>query len=360
MNLINRYVLAGYFRVFALALAAFSGVYLLVEFFEKMDDFLEHEARFIDFIIYFSAKVPLIVTQVSPLAVLLAAFMALGGLSRTNELTAMRAGGISLWRISAPLLAMGLATALVVLALSEFIVPIAAKKTTHTLEVTVKGRPEPLLKRDRLWFREGEKIVNIALAVPEEQTLKGVRVFRFDRQFRLLERYDAPKADFREGRWDAPTAVVHRFDPLTRDAVAMERLHDVPLPLEKRPADFRSTQARNDELTFRDLRRLARRMQAEGYDAVRYRVDLQNRIATPFASVIMAFLGIPFALKKGRGSSLATGIAIAVGIGVSYHLAQAMLLAFGYSSVLPPVIAAWAGHFLFLLLGIWMVLTVRE
>jgi lipopolysaccharide export system permease protein len=87
---------------------------------------------------------------------------------------------------------------------------------------------------------------------------------------------------------------------------------------------------------------------------------MHARLAIPFASVIMAFLGIPFALSKKRGASLATGITISVAIGMSYHIIQAMLLAFGYSAVIPPVIAAWAPNLLFGLFGIWLLLMVRE
>jgi lipopolysaccharide export system permease protein len=74
----------------------------------------------------------------------------------------------------------------------------------------------------------------------------------------------------------------------------------------------------------------------------------------------MAFLGIPFALQKGRGASLTAGIAISVLIGFSFYIVQAMLLAFGYSGVFPPLVAAWAANLLFFLLGLWLVLSVHE
>lgn len=360
MTLLNRYILSYFGRIFALALGAFTGIYLLVDFFEKVDDLLEHQARAVHYLAYFGPKIPQIVTQVTPLAVLLAVFMTLGGLSRTNELTAMRASGISLWRISAPLLAAGMAAALSVLALSEFVVPIAARKVNHTMEVEVKRNPEQMLKRERLWFREQSAIANIALAVPEESTLQGIQLFRFDDRFRIVTRVDADRAFYRDGTWVGEHVVIRRFIPENGELSGMEHLARSPIPFDKSPSDFQSARQRNEELSFRELRRLTRRLQEEGYDAVRDRVDLQSRLATPLASLVMAFLGIPFALKKGRGSSLAMGIAVAVTIGLAYHISQSLLMAFGYSSVLPPAVAAWAAHVLFVLLGVWMMLTVRE
>lgn len=360
MTLLNRYILSSFGRIFTLALGAFTGIYLLVDFFEKVDNLLEHNAGAIHYLTYFGSKIPQIVAQVTPLAVLLAVFMTLGGFSRTSELTAMRASGISLWRISAPLLAAGMAAALTVLALSEFVVPIAARKMNHTMEVEIKKKPDQTWKREHLWFREQGAIANIALAVPEENTLQGIQLFLFDDNFRVVTRLDAERAFYRSGKWIGENVVVRRFIPENGELSAMENLDQLPLPVDKSPQDFQATGERNEELSFRELQSLTRRLQDEGYDAVRERVDLQGRIATPLASLVMAFLGIPFALKKGRGSSLAAGIAVAVSIGLAYHICQSLLMAFGYSSVLPPAVAAWAAHVLFVLLGVWMVLTVRE
>jgi lipopolysaccharide export system permease protein len=360
MNLLNRYILGAFVRVFALSLGAFVGIYLLVEFFEKVDDFIEYQAAPSDYLVYFGAKIPLVLTQVTPLAVLLAAFMTLGGFSRTNELTAMRAGGISLWRISAPILAVGLAASITVLALAEYIVPPAAAKTNYTLEISVRGKTEEALKRENLWFREGQSIIHVDIAAPEENKLAGIRSFLMDEDFRILTRFDAPRAEYRDGEWIAEQAVLRHFDPGTGELIGMERHALSPVAMKRSPKEFEVSEARNDEMTFQELRRLAQRLQAEGYEAVRYRVDLQARLAMPFSNLIMAFLGIPFALRKGRGTSLAVGVSIALAIGLTYYLLQSFLMAFGYASALSPLIAAWAPNLLFLLLGIWLLLTVRE
>jgi hypothetical protein len=117
---------------------------------------------------------------------------------------------------------------------------------------------------------------------------------------------------------------------------AVENFDRKPVELIKAPDDFRIVERKTEELGVRALHVMARKLAEEGYDATRYRVDMQARLATPFASVIMAFLGIPFALQKKRGASLAMGITISVAIGITYHIIQAILLAFGYSAVLPP------------------------
>jgi lipopolysaccharide export system permease protein len=360
VKLLDRYLLALLGRIFVLSLAAFVGIYLLVDFFERIDDFIEHQALLAHYVLYFTSKIPLIVVQVTPMAVLMGVFLALGGLARSNELTAMRACGISLWRITTPLLIAGLLGALTVLAVSEYVVPLSVRKINHILHTEVKGKPEPVLKRDRLWLREGNTIVNIRLALPERGTLQGITIFTIDESFRLLRRTDAARATHGPRGWALEDATVLTFDPASGRVEQTEHLATLDSGLTRSPADFQSSERLNEELGFRELRRLARRLQEEGYDAVRYRVDMHARLATPFASLIMAFLGIPFALQKKRGASLAMGITLSVAIGITYHIVQAMLLAFGYSAALPPVVAAWAPNLLFLLLGVWMMLMVRE
>ena len=360
MNILNRYITTAFARIFFISLSAFTGIYLLVDFFEKVDNFMEHQARASQYLLYFIIKIPLIVSQVIPLAVLMGVFMTLGGLSRTNELTAMRSGGISLWRVTMPLLVISFMASAGVLAANEYLIPLCATKTNNILEVEVKGKPPLALKRDRLWLREGDKILNIRLALPEQQALQGVAIFQMGEAFSLLERIDAPQATFSEGKWSLKHSVVRRFDPQSAELAGIERMQEKPIELEKTPADFRAPEQSNEGMGFRELQSLSRKLQAEGYDATRHRVDMHARLATPFACLIMAFIGIPFALKKGRGANLSVGVAISVGIGISYYILHAILLAFGYSGVLPPLVAAWSANLLFGLLGVWMLLSVRE
>ena len=87
---------------------------------------------------------------------------------------------------------------------------------------------------------------------------------------------------------------------------------------------------------------------------------LMARLALPTTCLIMAFLGIPFSLQHGRKSNLALGISFSLAIGVVYHLINAMLLAFGYAGVLSPWMSAWSANLIFLMLGLWLLLSVRQ
>lgn len=355
MTLISRYILSTFCRVFGLALTAFIGLYLLVDFFERVDNFIEHGAAAQHYLSYFALKIPFITVQVAPLACLLAVFMTLGGFSRSNELTAMHSAGISLLRITLPLLITGLLISLFSLLAYEYLVPVCVKQANTIYTSKVQGRPLAVFKRNRIWLREGNKIVNIRLAEANKGELQGVSLFGFDQSFKLTDRSDIPQAAYVNGQWRAKTLTERHFD--NGNLVASQKGNDLPVDLKLTPDDFRvPSSKRNEDLGYRELRLLAAKLRAEGYNPIRFEVDMHARLATPFASLIMAFLGIPFALRKGRDSGLALGIAMSVMIGVIYFILQAMLLAFGYSSALPPVLAAWSVNLLFFLFGCWLFL----
>nr|WP_320116385.1 LPS export ABC transporter permease LptG [uncultured Desulfuromonas sp.] len=360
MTLIQRYLLTTFTKITSLSLAAFVGIYLLVDFFEKVDDFLEHEAATHLYISYFAWKIPLIVSQMLPLTILMGTFLTLGGFTKTNELTAMRAGGIGLQRIVIPFLIAATLLTGINFALNEFLVPIGTQRANYIFRTEVRGKAQMLAKRNNLWFREANTLYHIQLALPEKQQLRGISLYLVDDQLNLLSRIEAQEATFKDDQWQAEHVIVRHFAPQERHLTAQNNQELLLLPLKKTPEDFGTISGKNEELNFAQLSRISAQMQREGLDATRYRVDMYSRLSTPFACIIMAFLAIPFALQKSRNVNLSLGISISVLIGISFFIVQSTLIALGYSTVLPPLIAAWAANIIFALVGMFLLLSTRD
>ncbi len=360
MKLINRFLLKHFLRILALSIGAFVGIYLLIDFFEKISDFIDHKATAGDYLSYLFNSMPIILVQILPLAILMAVVLTLGGLGRTNETTAMRACGISLWKIVQPFMGLALLLSILLLLLNEFIIPYNAKGLNQLLEVKLKGKQQVSLTRDEIWYRDAERIIKIALVNPTQQTLEGVTIFNIDRNSLLRERLSAPKLSYSGNSWLASQLETRSFDPQTGDLLATKTATDVVLKIGRTPQDFAASENRNNELNFRQLRRMVKKLEREGFDATRQRVDMHNRLAAPFTCLIMAFLGVPFALQRGRSSNIALGIGLSLAIGIVYFILQSMLTAFGYSAALPPIVAAWTSNIIFLMVGVWMLLSVKE
>ncbi|HEY5674489.1 MAG TPA: LPS export ABC transporter permease LptG [Malonomonas sp.] len=360
MKLINIFLLKHFLRILLLSIGAFIGIYLLIDFFEKISDFIDHKASLADYLTYLLNSIPIILAQIMPLAILMTVVLTLGSLGRTNEVTAMRACGISLWKIVQPFMALALLLSILLLLLNEFIVPLNAKALNQLLEVKLKGNLQVSLTRDEIWYRDNERIIKITLANPAQQTLEGVTIFNIDRNSRLRERLEIPSLSYDNERWQAQQLERRSFDPQTGDLLATVSETDASLDIGRTPQDFTLSEKSNNELNFQQLQRLVTRLELEGYDATRHRVDMHNRLAAPFTCLIMAFLGVPFALQRGRGSNIALGIGLSLAIGVVYFILQSTVTAFGYSAALPPTVAAWTSNIIFLMVGVWMLLSVKE
>lgn len=360
MKLINLFLLKHFLRILTLSIGAFIGIYLLIDFFEKVSDFIDHKANAADYLSYLLNSTPIILVQILPLAILMTVVLTLGGLGRTNETTAMRACGISLWKIVQPFMGLALLLSILLLFLNEFIVPLNAKALNQLLEVKLKGKQQLSLTRDEIWYRDSGRIIKITLANQTQQRLEGVTIFNIDSNSVLRERFEAPQMIYRDGTWLAKQLEKRTFDPQSGDLLSTETDENVMLEIGRTPKDFAAEKNRNNELNFRQLWRMVKKLDEEGFDSTRHRVDMHNRLAAPFTCLIMAFLGVPFALQRGRNSNIALGIGLSLAIGVVFFILQSMVTAFGYSAALPPMVSAWTSNIVFLMLGVWMLLSVKE
>ena len=360
MKILNRFLLKHFLHILSLCIAAFIGIYLLIDFFEKIDDFIEYQATAGDYIIYLANNIPFIFVQTLPLAVLTTTVLTLGGLSRSNEVTAMRACGVSLWQIVKPLMSLALLLSFLLLLLNEFVIPWNTKQLNNLLEVKLKGKQQLQLTQNKIWYRSSNRIINIAVANIQKQQLQGVKIFIFDDRQKIVKRQDSVLVYFDKEIWRATDLTEMIFDSESGDLIETTNLKNQTLDIDRTLEDFSGRENWNNELNFRQLSDMAKTLEEEGYDSTRQRVDMHSRLAAPFTCLIMGFLGIPFALQRGRNSNIAMGIGLSLGIGVFYFIIQSLVVAFGYSNAVPPVLAAWSANFIFLMLGVWLLLNVQE
>ncbi|MFA5700277.1 MAG: LptF/LptG family permease, partial [Desulfuromonas sp.] len=162
------------------------------------------------------------------------------------------------------------------------------------------------------------------------------------------------------GSWEAQDVLMREFDPATGLLVRESRVKQTPIALNKNPDDFSSTENEAEELSYAELRDISQQLEKARLNNTKYKVDMHAKLAQPLVSLIMALLGIPFALQKSRNINLGLGISICIMIGMAFFVTQSTLIAFGYAEVLPPILAAWSANIIFLLLSIFLILSTRE
>lgn len=355
MGTLTRYLLREMLRIWALALAAFTLLYLVVDILDRMHLFIRHQATTEATVRYFMLKLPLMVLQVLPVAVLLATLLSLLSLSLHHELTAMRASGISLARIAAPFLGTALALAAGGFLLNEYVVPQTQARVQEIMRVEVERKPPvTTLTQNRIWYRGREAIYYFQAFDPRLEQLSGISVYYLTPDFQLRARIDARRARWTGEGWVFQQGVTRELGPggLVRAKPFTERR--VPLP--ETPEGFLGIRREAAEMGFRELRQYVDRVRGEGYDPTPYAVEMHARLSLPFATVLMALLAIPFTLRSPRAGGPALAIGLSLALTFLYWLILSLGLSLGKAGMLPPVVAAWLGNLLFAAAGGLMLL----
>ena len=359
MRILGRYIASTYLKILGLCIGAFVAVYLIIDFMEKIRAFTNAQAEIRYIGLFFLCKIPGIITQVTPLAILMATLLTLGGLSRTSEITAMRGCGISLPRITAPILTISFIASLATLLADEVLTPASNTRMQYIQQVLIeKKSPNTFFRQQNIWYRDESSIMVAKLFVPNTMTLKGITLWQMGNGMQPVRRIEAALGTYGDDRWLLKDVVMRVF--ANGNVVRTDKMDEFPVPLGLRIDDLKKLEKGTDNMGILALRSYCDKLLRGGYDPTRYLAQMHSRISLPFASLIMAFLGIPFALRGGRSSGIALGIAVSLAIGFSYFIINSMLLSFGQAGALPPVISAWAANCIFAALGVWLAMTISH
>jgi len=359
-RILHRYVIREYLKIFSLSLSSLILIYIIVLFFQKIDLFIKHQAPFPLIILYLLYKIPDVIFQWTlPYAILLSTLLTLGMLSRHNELTAMKAGGVSLYRITFPLFIIAFLASLCSFIGNEYLVPLTNQKTQHLLSVRVRReQPASFFKNYKIWYRSDQRIFNIQLLDPKEKVLKGLTLYQFDDQFRCIQRIDAREAKWVGGKWKFFHGALREF--IEGGSIRVSPFIEQEFPLPESWESFQTIERESREMSYTELQNYVQKIQLSGYDPTRYLVDLYAKLSFPFLNLIMILIGVPFALKTSRSGGITMSIGASVMIGFAYGITFYAFLSFGKSGILPPLLSAWTPTLIFGFAGVFTLMSVRQ
>ena len=359
-RVLHRYIMREYLKIFSLSLSSLILIYIVVIFFQKMNFFQRNNAPFYLMFEYVLYKIPEATFQWTiPYAVLLTTLLTLGTLSRHSEITAFKAGGISLYRITLPLILIVLIVSFFSFLGNDYLVPFTNQKTRYLLDVKVRKEPPTgFFKNYKIWYRSDRRIINIQLLDAAKKTLRGLTLYEFDDQFRCTQRIDASEARWADGKWRFYDGAIRDFGE--SGSIRTTAFKEMDFPLKENWESFQKSAGDSAEMSYAELRTYIQKIQASGYDATRYLVDLYAKISYPLLNLIMILIGVPFALKTGRSGGVALSIGISMMIGFAYGITFYLFLSFGKSGILPPLLSSWIPTVLFGLAGIFTLMSIRQ
>ncbi len=359
MLIITRYFLREFLRVLLLCLATFVALYLIVDLFNRINDIISHGVAPALVVQYFICGLPRIMNQLCPLAVLLSTFITLGLFVRNHEITALKAHGISLYRVLNVFILISGGICLLSLLLQQYIIPGSTTRFREIRHEQMKGRPRSkLVDTTAFWYRSQDAIYNIDFFEPETNRLRQISIMYLDDTFQARRAIQAKTGRWNGTSWDLQDGTERLFHP--DGSQTASHFRQMAMSLDATPEDFMVSRRTGDELSFTDLWRLLKKIRASGYPATTYEVDLHAKVSYSFINIIMAILGIPFALMIGRSGGMALGIAISTGLGLTYWIFFSFCVSLGKGGLLHPFVAAWIANIIFGMLGMYLFLRVRQ
>jgi LPS export ABC transporter permease LptG/LPS export ABC transporter permease LptF len=361
--ILDDYILREFLTTLGLVLVTFVMLLLVFTFFELIGDIIRNRTPFIIVGEYLVNLTPSMIYTITPLSVLLAVLVTFGAMQRTNELTAMKATGVSLYRVTLPVLVIAFVVASALYAFNETYVP-DANRRQEALRSIIKGRPAQTFYRpDEKWMfgqqqpGKPDRIFYYQFFDPDHDRFANVSVFEMDpATFTLSRRIFAATAHWEPQvqQWIFENGWVRTFNS---DKVVKDQSFEISIFPEfpERPQYFKKESLQSQEMTFAQLSRYIRDLSQSGFDTMPLRVQLNKKLSYPLITLVMAILAVPFALTMGRRGSL-TGIAAAIGLAVAYWVTAAIFEAMGNVNMLPAVLAAWSPDVLFGLAGSYLLL----
>ncbi len=362
-RILDEYVIREFLNTFVLVLAGFVMLMLVFTFFELVGDILRNHIPLTTVGAYLINLTPSMLYQIAPLAVLIAVLVTFGVLNRNSEIVAMKATGISLYRLVIPIVSIAAILSVSLFLFDEFYLPQANRKQ-EALRSTIKGRPpQTFLHPEQKWIfgqpHAGEpgRIFYYQFYDPDRNEFANLSVFEFDPStFALSRRIFAARVFWNadtdswvfQNCWERDIQGANVTEYREFKQTSFTEIHEDP-------DYFKKENKQAQEMNFGQLDRYISDLRQSGFDTMRLRVALWHKLAYPLIAIVMAVLAVPFALSMGRRGSL-TGIAVAIAVALAYWVVDGLFGAMGNVSYLPAALAAWTPDVLFGLAGGYLLL----
>jgi len=352
MQIIDRYVSRRFFYFLLMAVAASMTIFLVVDPIDNLDKFLDRDVPPQDIIRYYLLYIPYILYLVYPVAVLLATMFCIGGLTSSNELVAMTASGVPLWRHLLTLATIGFLLSLMMFWWGETVVPETNRERLAIWREQVRNREDwRMTDQGQVYLQISPgKVLHLDLYRPPEQTGYGVDLYHLEGE-RVARRIAANKMTHDSTGWVLHDVTIRNFDEL--DHESYERIDSMRVVLNIQPMDMLELKVEPEEMSLGELKRFADRIERTGGKPNRWRVDIQGKIANPFAGFIIILFGVPVSAVRRR-SGIIFGVTISLLIAFIYFGLTQVGKVLGYKEILDPFFAAWIGNILFLIIGIFL------
>ncbi len=361
IKIIDRYVLKKFIVIWLLAIFVFLTIFHIVDVIEKIDRFIKYQLTFKQILLFYYYQLPWFIDIAIPMSVLLASVFTIGNLAKHNELTAIKSSSISMYRLSTPIIILGIFICIGTF-FFEDIIMIPANGIVNDMKHELMHRNPKRSKSvfNNITFQESEnKNIVIKRFYLKENTGRTITIQKSENNS-LIKRIDAKKMIWQPEiqKWLLTDFVIRNFTGMTNEN-ATAVLSDTLLTLNFTPDDISMLTRKPEEMRYGELKQFIKRMKHSGNDSKKWEVNLRFKMAFPMTSLIVILFGLPLtAYKNRKNTSFGAGLSLVV-IFVYYGFIKFGQV-LGFKGLLPPMTAAWLGNIIFFISGSFMFYKIKQ
>jgi len=360
-RVLDLYVSKGFIVFFLWSLLVCTSLFVILTLFDLLDDIIKNRIPALYVINYFVFLIPQMLMFFVPMSILLAILICFGVLEKHSEVTALKAGGLSLYRIAMPVFLIAVLLCLNIYFMQDYILPYANIRQ-ESLRNVIKARPaQTSMRPQRKWiFGESDRIFNYQYFDPGQNRFVELNVFEVDlRDSKILRRVHAERAAITDtGKWFLERGWIRDFSTTQSP---FRPITAATFDFPERANYFQKEifePKESSKLTYLELKDYIKYLSQSGYNATELRVEMHKKISFPLSCLVMALVGVPFSFSMGKKGAF-FGIGLSIAIAMSYWGAFSLFEQMGAYGLLIPALAAWAPNILFAATGLFFLFTVR-
>jgi LPS export ABC transporter permease LptG/LPS export ABC transporter permease LptF len=360
-NILDRYIIRRYLVIAILVILSLISVSVIITFFDRLGNLYEHHKPMGMFLNYIRFRIPEFIHFSLPVTALTAALLTLGLFSKSNEVTAMKACGISVYRTVLPVVFLAVLIGGLAFHIQERVLPQANKKAEEIWNKINEVSPRSYSYLNRRWVAntKRDRFYHFSYFDPDKAAFSWLSIFDLDlSNWSLKRRIYAERAVLKEDLLHLENGWIREFAGEAPKSPGARVFKTMDLALEEGKGYFLKEWREPSQMTYGELRQYVREIKEFGFETVGFRVDLSSKISFPFVALIMTLLGIPFAFSMGKRGAL-VGIGVSLAIAMVYWVAIGVFRSLGHVGFLNVFFAAWGPNLVFGLIGLYLLFRLR-
>lgn len=363
MKILDKYLIVSFLKPFFYSVITFTGIMVVTDILETANTLISAQVNLFTSFKYFFFKIPQIITLISPVSILLATLFFLSKLSSQNEIIAMKANCITIYRIFAPVLILTFGLSVLNFFWNETIVTKFNNLTNLIEQVQIK---KINIKHNEAYnismHLSNGQFLKLHHLDKKEGTMKDINLLYYTSQNFLKMRVDAKYAKWNDNNWIFHEGVKREFNSSGELTSELQFEKEI-ISISKSPEDILEIvffeRRKPEEISFLSLQKYIAILKKSGSSITNHLVELHIKFSFPMINFIISLIGASLALSTSLKGHIA-GFGLSILISFIYWGTMAVGRSLGRSEILSPFLAAWIANFIYGSLGVYLLIKVKK